>query len=287
MASNEDTVKLIQAESDRILTFLNGLAPDVMELPTPCEMWTIGDMIAHLVWFAETYGGMMERGLRDDLTPTPGFPESGTLKGEETAQLYGTESINRRKDLGSNLLSVLNERYGWLNQMLMAIGPGDWEKQCYHTHWIRTVESFLPTIIQELAIHEWDIHSSLGAESVLSASSLPILVEKLPLGKPASNRRPWGTPFPTKSGLSRRLRYRFDLSGPGAVKLDLAVEGEDTRMEDPADEQADLDVVGDTSTFILIMYDRTSLGVSISNDKFTAKGNLNVVEDFDRWVSAK
>ncbi len=44
----------------------------------------MGDMIAHLVWFAETYGGMMERGLRGDLSPTPGFPESGTLKGEET-----------------------------------------------------------------------------------------------------------------------------------------------------------------------------------------------------------
>jgi len=287
MVSNEDTVKLIQTESERVLNYLNGLAPNVMEHPTPCERWTVGDMIAHLVWFAETYGGMMERGLRGDLSPTSGFPESGTLKGEETGELYAVQSINLRKDLGANLLSALNERYDWLNQMLMGIGPEDWKKPCYHTHWIRTVESFLPTIIQEVAVHEWDIRSSLGTDSTLSASSLPVLMGKLPLGKPASNRRPWGTPFPAKSDTSREIRYRFDLSGPGAVKLDLAVEGGKTRMEDPIDGQADIDMAGDTSTFILIMYDRTSLGSAISDGKFTATGDLKLVEDFDRWVAEK
>jgi len=58
-------------------------------------------------------------------------------------------------------------------------------------------------------------------------------------------------------------------------------------MEDPLDGQADIDVAGDTSTFILIMYDRTSLGSAISDGKFTATGDLKLVEDFDRWVAEK
>jgi len=38
-------------------------------------------MIAHLVWFAETYGGMMERGLRGDLSPPKGFRTQGLSGG--------------------------------------------------------------------------------------------------------------------------------------------------------------------------------------------------------------
>ena len=64
MVSNEETVKVIQFESERVIQYLNGLAQEVMGRATPCERWTVGDVIAHLVWFAETYGGMIERGLR-------------------------------------------------------------------------------------------------------------------------------------------------------------------------------------------------------------------------------
>ncbi len=285
MVSNEETVKTIQIESGRVIQFLNGLAQESMERATPCEMWSVGDMIAHLVWFAETYGGMMERGLRGDMSPPEGFPDPETISRGEIEELYARLAINRRKDLGPDLLDALNERYDWLNNLLMGIGPEDWKKPCQHTLSVRSVESFLPTIIQELAVHEWDIRSSLGPAPSLSAASLPTLMGKLPLGKPHTNPRPWSLPFPTGPDSSMSLRYRFDLSGPGSAELDLVVEGDKTRLEDPAEVSADLHVTGDTSTFILIMYERLSLDSAISNGRFTAEGDLELVATFDHWLA--
>lgn len=77
VSTQQDTVELIRAESKRVREYINGLPQDVLELPTPCERWTVGDLIAHLVWFAETYGGMMERGLRSDLSPLRGSQRRG------------------------------------------------------------------------------------------------------------------------------------------------------------------------------------------------------------------
>lgn len=285
VSTQQDTVELIRAESERVRKYINGLSQDVLELPTPCEKWTVGDLIAHLVWFAETYGGMMERGLRGDLSPPKGFPKTGTLRGG-SGELYALAAINRRKDLGPELLPALNEQYDWLNTMLSGIGPDDWEKPCYHTSRLRPVESFLPTIIQELAVHEWDIRFSLGSATPVSAESLPVLMEKIPLGRPATNSRPWRTPFPTGPGRADSLRYRFDLSGPGGLKFDLVVEGDEPRLEPAVRGPGNLQLYGDTSTFVLILYNRMTLNSAISEGSFTTDGDLNLLADIDAWLSA-
>ena len=285
MITNQETVTLIQAESERVRRYLNELPADALELPTPCDRWTIGDLIAHLVWFAETYGGMMERGLRGDVSPPEGWPEAGTRRSGGNAGFYATAAINLRRDLGPELFPALHERYEWLNTMLQEIGSEEWEKPCYHTGRLRSVESFLPTIIQELAVHEWDIRSSLGPAPTLSAESLSVLMGKLPLGKAATNSR-WRVPFPTRPGRPDPLRYRFDLRGPGGLKFDLVVEGEEIRLEAVVEGPADLQINGDSSTFVLIMYDRISLNSAISRGSFKGRGDLELVADFDRWLSA-
>lgn len=285
MVSREDTVKLIQAESERVRQYLNGLSEDALERPTPCERWTVGDMIAHLVWVVDTYGGNMARGLRGDISPPEGFPVSGTLSGPETEELYAVGAIKLRQDLGGGLFAAFNERYDWLNKMLMGIGPEDWEKPCYHASRTRPIDSFLPSIIQDLAIHEWDIRYSLGAALPVSAESLPVLMEKLPLGKAPTNRRPWTFPFPTRPAQTGTIRYRFDLSGPGGAKLDIEVEGDKPRLEASVEGPADLYVSGDTSTFILMVYDRLSLESAIFIGNFTAEGDLKLAADFDRWLA--
>ena len=195
-------------------------------------------------------------------------------------------AINRRKDLGPDLFPALNERYDRLNAMLTGIGPEDWGKPCYHTSRLRPVESFLPTIIQELAVHEWDIRFGLGGTPVLSAESLPVLMGKLPLGKPPTNSRPWRVPFSTRPDLCLPKRYRFNLSGPGGVKLDFAVEGDIPGLEASGEGPADLYVTGDTSTFILMMYNRLSMDWALSTGSFAAEGDLEMVADFDRWLAA-
>ena len=283
MMSRQERVRLIHAESERLKHYVSTLPPEALERSSPCEGWTVGDIVAHFVWSwsDETYGGMIARGLRGDTSAPEGFPIPGTLSGPAVDALYGQGAPARRQKLGDTLIPVFVQTCDHLNEMLRGIGPEDWDKPCYHTHRLRPVHSFLPTIIQEFAIHAWDIRSSLEPSPSLSVDSIPILMEKLP-----NNRRPWTIPFPSRATASGPIRYRFDLTGMGADGQDVVVEGDKARMEPSGEAPANLYVRGgDTEAFILLIYGRLSLDSAIAAGSFKAEGDLELVPDFDRWLA--
>ena len=142
------------------------------------------------------------------------------------------------------------------------------------------MSSFPSTIIQELAVHEWDIRSSLEPAAALSANSIPALMERMP-----SNRRPWTLPFPTTSPSSGPVRYRFQLTRPHGSDRDIVVEEGKARLETPGGGTAGLQLKGATDTFILLMYHRLTLDSAISAGRFTAEGDLGLVPDFDQWLA--
>lgn len=281
MVKLQDMVNLIGSEAERVKQCVNALSSEALERTSPCELWTVGDVVGHLIWFAETYGGMMERGLRGDTSPTVGLPAPGTLSREDSEALYGQAAIDRRRDLGGNLLDAFGHRYDHLTDVLKTIGPEDWDKPCYHLIRIRPVHSFLPTIIQELAVHEWDIRSSLEASPSLSVDSIPTLIEE----KIPTNRRPWALPFPTTPNSPGPLRYCFRLTGPAGGSQDIVVEGDKARLEASGEGSADLHLRGTSDTFALLMFGRLTLEQAIANGRFTAEGDLGLVADFDRWLA--
>ena len=91
------SVELIRRESKRVKEYVNSLPAEALDRPTPCPSWNVGEVIAHMDWFAETYGGMMERSLRGDLSPTEGFLAPDVLNGQENkarAETAGTAPAN-------------------------------------------------------------------------------------------------------------------------------------------------------------------------------------------------
>jgi len=171
-------VELIRSESQRLEEYLNTLPPEALDQPSPCEKWNVGEVIAHLVWFAEYYGGMMERGLGGDQSPTEGFisvPPGTPNRQVIVDEFCGQAAIDLRRTLGQKLIPAFKERYDWLNDMLKGIGPEDWNKPCYHSTGMRSVESFIPTIPSELALHEWDIRSALEPSPGVSEGAFPPL----------------------------------------------------------------------------------------------------------------
>ena len=48
---------------------------------------------------------------------------------------------------------------------------------------------------------------------------------------------------------------------------------------------ANLDLYGDTSTFVLILYNRVTLNSAKSEGSFTTDGDLELLPDFDDWLS--
>jgi len=253
-ATHSASVELINSESERVKKYLSSLPPEALESPTPCAMWNVGEVIAHLIWFADVYGGMMERGLRGDVSPTEGFPGPGILSGSEIHERYGQAAIDLRLGIGQHLLPAFNDRYDWLNDMLKGIGPGDWDKPCYHTSKIRSVESFIPTIFTKLAIHEWDIRSTLEASPSLPPSVTPIIIDRIP-----NRNRPWAVAFPVDVASQSPIHYRFELTGPGARNFDLVVDNNIARLAIGGDAAASVSFRCDTATFALLMWERISL----------------------------
>ena len=278
--SSTALVNLIESESERIKEYVSALPPEALERPSPCELWNVGEVIAHLIWFAEIYGGMMERGLRGDLSPTDGFPAvPGTLSGTAISELYGRSAIDLRRSLGEKLLPAFCERYDWLNDLLQGIGPEDWDKPCYHTLSIRPVENFIPVIISELAVHEWDIRSTLEPSPRLSEKSLPALMEKLP-----SNRRPWSIPFETTATPSGPIHYRFDLDGAVSGSQDIIVENGSARLEPAGDAAADVSIRCQSELLVLLMYGRLTLEIASAAGLAEVEGDIEMVSSFDRWL---
>jgi hypothetical protein len=288
MLSNQDMVKLIHTESERFKHYVSTLPPEALERPTPCEDWTIADILAHFVWswsgetYGGTYAGMIKGGLRGDTSPPDGFPPPGqTLSGPAVDALYSQSAVAQRQKLGDSVMPVFIQTCDYLNDLLRSIGPEDWGKLCYHTHGLRPVHSFLPVIIQEFAVHDWDIRTSLLEPSpTLSVASTLFLMEKH-----AQNRnRPWRVPFPRSIPASGPIRYRFDLTGMGAAKRDIVVEGDKARMEPSGAAPADLYVRGDTGACVLLLYGRLSLGSLLTAGSFKAEGNMTLLYDFDQWL---
>ena len=276
-------VDLIKTESELLKEYVSALTPEELGRPSPCELWDVGEVIAHLMWFAETYGGMMKRGLRGDLSPAEGFPaEPGTLRGPDIAELYGRSAIELRRRMGQALLPAFCERYDWLNAMLQGIGPDDWDKPCYHTLRIRPVESFVPVIVAELAVHEWDIRSTIKPPAQLLQNTLPALMAKLP-----SNRRPWSVPFEAAGTSYERVCYRFDLEGTVSSRQDVIVEDGKASLAPAGDATADVSVRCQSEIWALLVYGRLTLESAAASGLAKVEGEGELVSSVDRWLNSE
>ncbi|MBQ12198.1 MAG: hypothetical protein CMJ45_11700 [Planctomyces sp.] len=277
-------VNLIKSESERIMGYFDSLSPGDLEKPSPCERWTVGEVIAHLVWHVETYRGMMERGLRDDLSPTEGLPSvpAGTPNRQVIVdESYGQAAIDRRRTLGRDLILSFTEEYGKLNTLLAAVVPEDWSKPCYHVAGLRSVESFLLTYLMELAVHEWDIRSTREPSPIVSEEIMPLMMDRIP-GKLG---RPWSITFPDMTDTAGSVVYRFNLSGVGATDIDVVVEDNRARAVPAKTTPANFSIGCDTDTFVLLMYGRFSLESAVAAGRMTTEGDEGLMTGFDQWLA--
>ena len=137
-----------------------------------------------------------------------------------------------------------------------------------HTRQVRTVESFMPTIFTELAVHEWDIRFALEPSPSLSPVCVPILIDRIP-----NRTRPWSVDFPAESISQGPIRYRFELTGPGARLFDLVVEDNIAHLAFDGDAAATVFLTCDSGTFALLMWKRISLVSAKSAGHVTAAGD--------------
>lgn len=134
---------------DRVATIVRGAAPDQFGLPTPCEDWTVRDLLDHLVWENIMWGGLA-RGT----PPTDGH----------TADHLGDDHIAAFDAAASTARGAFRQP-GMLDR---SFGPAPGR---------RVVEQLLV----ELLVHGWDLATALGRdrdlEPDIACAALPVVRE--------------------------------------------------------------------------------------------------------------
>lgn len=103
MSPNENQVKLVQRESERLGAYLSDLNQSGLEQQSACEQWTVADVVAHLIGGAQVFKEQTQRGLGGDAAPPDGYPAAGEADPSVMGSLNAHRTIFRRVGLGDNL----------------------------------------------------------------------------------------------------------------------------------------------------------------------------------------
>ena len=262
----------ITRAGERIERFLESLSPDDLARQSACEGWTVGDVVGHLIERGEPLPDQIERGLAGDLSPTPGFTDDPPVSEDQFRIDLDRRAVELRQELGAGLLAEFARVNGEFNRVLALVRPDDWDKPCFHRLRPETVRSKADIRIAELAMHEWDMRWALDPDATLAEDSLPGLVN-------ASGRavRRAFRADPSRTGA---VRYRFELAGPTASSVDVALAPEGVGFEIEATTDPDVVFRCASATYAMVIFGRWKLPDVIANGRLTAEGDEAQVAAF-------
>ena len=263
----------IAGAGKRLEAFLNGLSPDDLARHSACEGWTVADVVGHLVERGQPIPDQIERGLVGDLSPTPGVSTAPPTSEDQFRVDLDRAAVSLRKELGDGLLGEFSRVNREFDRVLEMVGADDWEKPCYHRLRPETVRSKVDIRIAELAMHEWDIHWALDPNATLAEDSLPGLVN--------ASGRAVRRAFRADPSRDRAVRYRFELSGPGATSLDVALAPEGATFEIGATAPSpDVVFQCSTGTYSMLIFGRLKLGPAMEQGLIEAQGVGQLIREF-------
>ena len=129
----------------------------------------------------------------------------------------------------------------------------------------------------ELALHGWDIRSSLDSRAGMSAESLPQVMEQITNAGPRLVRPAFSVASPS--------RYRFDLSGPVSGRHDIVVEDGVARLERGSSAIPGGQVSCEAQTFALLMTGRVTFNSAVSDGRLAVSEGSQFPTDFNEWFT--
>jgi uncharacterized protein (TIGR03083 family) len=273
----EDTVKLVIAESERLIAYLHTLPPEAWSQPSACDRWEVRDVVTHLAGQGQFYADMIARSLQGDTSTPAGVPAAGSATAASFSEGAAQRVIARREQLGDQVLAAFITTNAQLNDRLTSLGLQDWDRPHFFNSLGMAPLRLRPAVrLGELVLHGWDIRCRLEANAHLSADSLPVV-----LGLVCGPFTRWL--FRPGPRLPVPIRYRFALTGAGARDTDIVVAGDTASIEPAGAVAATVTCRGDTETFVLIMTGRLRLSDALAQGRLVAEGEVERVDAFAQW----
>ena len=277
MVSTAEGIDLIEAETGRIKAYLRGTGPDQWDLDSPCEGWTVGDVIGHLGWAAEFFSDAISQG-RSGITSAPqGLPEIGTMPPAELPDFIARMAKEYNQSAGSDLADAFASSVDRLGGIFSSMEDDDWSKECFGLRMLQPASAYVAIRISEVVIHYWDIRYPSNPNAPLSPDCVPVVLERLPVWLNSlglADFKPSQSP----------ARYRVKTTGAADFQQDVVIGDGDNRIEaargDPtATFTCDADVLA------LLVWGRLQPGQVLADGRLAVSAGAGTGEDFSAWLS--
>ena len=281
MVSTAEGVKLIEAETARLKEYLRGTGQEEWDLDSPCEGWTVGDVIGHLGWAAEFFADAISQG-RSGITSAPeGLPEAGTIPPAELPAFIARMAKEYRASADSNLVDAFVSSVDRLGGLFSDMEDDDWSKQCWGLRELRPAEAYVTTRISEVVIHSWDIRFPSDPEASLAPDGVAVVLERLPVWLNELGLAEFRTS-------QSPARYRFRTTGAADYQRDVVARDEDGRQENRVEEsqgEPTATISCDADVLALLVWGRLKPGQVLADGRLTVSAGTGTGDEFAAWLS--
>lgn len=277
MVSTAEGIELIEAETGRIKAYLRGTGSDQWDLDSPCEGWTVGDVIGHLGWAAEFFSDAISQG-RSGITSAPeGLPEIGTMPPTELPDFIARMAKEYNQSAGSDLADAFASSVDRLGGIFSSMEDDDWSKECFGLRMLQPASAYVAIRISEVVIHYWDIRYPSNPNAPLSPDCVPVVLERLPVWLNSlglADFKPSQSP----------ARYRVKTTGAADFQQDVVIGNGDNRIE-AAQGDPTATFTCDADVLALLVWGRLQPGQALADGKLVMSAGTGTGEDFSSWLS--
>lgn len=276
MVSTAEGIELIAAETGRIKAYLRGTGPDQWAVDSPCEGWTVGDVIGHLGCAAEFFSDAISQGRSGITTAPEGLPEAGSLPPAEIPDFIARMAKDYNQSAGADLAETFSSSVDRLGGIFASMEEDDWSKECWSFRGLQPASAFVNIRISEVVIHYWDIRFPANPNAPLSPDALPVVLERLPVWLNSLGLADFQSSQP-------EARYRFQTTGSAGFQRDVVASGGNSVEEAHGEPSATLSC--DADVLALLVWGRLQPAQVLADGRMTVSAGSGTGEDFSAWLS--
>ena len=278
MVSTAEGIKLISAETARIKEYLRGTGQEEWALDSPCEGWTVGDVIGHLGWAAEFFADSISRGRAAITTAPDGMPEIGTIPTSEISAFISRMAKKYNLSAGADLIDAFSSSVDRLNSLFALMEEdGDWATLCWGLRELRPAKAYVISRLSEMVIHSWDIRYPFNNRAGLSPECIKPVLERLPI---------WLNEHGLENFKATHVpaRYRIQTTGSANFQKDVVIADQENRL-DIAEGEPTATFTCHADHLALLVWGRIKPSELLADGRLAIEDRAGAGQEFADWLS--
>ena len=279
MTTPMERIALLETETQNLKSYVSSMPKIAWQAPSPCEGWSVGDVIGHVGWASEFFSDAISGGMEGLTATPPGLPDSGSIPVAELPAYIADRAVEYRKAADELLAEAFSSSVDRLTSVFQGVREADLDKTCYGLRAEQPLRNYIATRINEVVIHGWDIRYPSDPNAGISEQSLPVILERAPLwlaGLGLADYRPTQSP----------ARHRFVATGAVSDQQDVVADAQGGRM-DPPREQPDVTLTGEASILALLIWGRLGVRQVVADGRLVVTGDQAKADEFVGWLAVE